>query len=124
MVRRKQPGSDLEDEVGSIVCEDPLAVRQRKISASGTMAETVAFGSARVNLSTPECAVHHLMLHLPVVVAMPHQSQGGPLGLVSRASTAIRVSVAPLRAQQVVGAVQSMRPGDTAVVIVATLISA
>ena len=29
-----------------------------------------------VNLSTPGCTVHHLMLHLPVVVAMPHQSQG------------------------------------------------
>ena len=46
------------------------------------------------------------------------------MGLVSPASTAIRVPVAALRAQQVVGAVQSMRPGDTAVVIVATLISA
>ena len=46
------------------------------------------------------------------------------MGLVSRASTALRVPVAALRAQQVVGAVQSMRSGDTAVVIVATLISA
>ena len=49
---------------------------------------------------------------------------GGPLSLVSRAPTAIAVPTGTFRWQGAAAAIQSLRPADTAVVVLGTLIAA